>query len=665
MNMSNKNMTLLMIVSLGFLLSKAQNPAILWNADKKYGAVNSKGQVVIPFEYDGISGFEDGLARVEKNKKYGLADVNGKIVIPIMYEQLEHCGNSGWPKPVIINGKAGAINRKNQLVIPAVHRYLGCFYKGVAVVRGQQGETYGMIDSTGKMIIPFGVYQDLSAEFRDGLAPAKKNDRWGYINRSGKEVVPFIYAYAYPFNNGRAEVEKDYEQMVFINTKGEVVNHYLTALRNQYEQIGSPLYNQFRYKKERIGWCVMDTSGKELIPAGKYDEVDYFFEGIAFVEKKNKWGAIDRQGNTVIPFYYMSKVRSFSDGLAVVRNIEGDLVVINKKGEAVYGKQIVLDAQKAATDYATGERLYQSRNYKEAVPYLLSAANNGHEEAMYLLGLLYWKGFGVPEDKDEAMKWLTRASENGSYNAREERKKIEKAGIPPVDEFKKGYDAFQQKKYTESVNWFTKSAAKGNIEAMFNLGVIYHFGGGTEVPANEKEAVAWYTRAIDKGHVNSMNNLGELYLSQEGIQDYKLALQWLTKAADKGIPGAMYNIGVIYANGLGVKPQLEEGYKWFKKAAEKGLEDAKNAVKQIEKEGALSPEVKAGDAAMDKTDYEAAISSYQKGVDKGYSEAMYKLGLLYQKRHKSSLAREWFVKAVALGHLKAKEALEDLDTIGF
>lgn len=662
--MSSKNMALLLIGCLGFLLSQAQKPAVVWNADKKNGAVNSKGQVVIPFEYDFMSGFEGGLAVVSKNKKQGMIDLNGKIIIPLMYDDIYHCENSGWPKPVKVNGKAGAINRKNQLVVPAIYRFIDCFYNGLAVVSGLKAETYGVIDTTGKMIIPFGIYQELSADFSQGPAPAKKNDRWGFINRSGKEVIPFIYLHAYPFEKGRAEVTKGYDQ-IYINTKGEEVNHFMTVLRKQYEQLNYPLHGQIRYRKEGIGWCVMDTTGKELIPAGKYDDVDYFIEGIAFVQKKNKWGGIDRQGNTVIPFYYLRKVRSFSDGLAVVKNIEGDLVVINKKGEAVYGKQIVLDAQKAATDYATGERLYQSRNYKEAVPYLLSAANNGHEEGMYLLGLLYWKGFGVPEDKDEAMKWLTRASDNGSYNAREERKKIEKAGIPTVDEYKKGYDAFQQKKYTESVNWFTKSAAKGNIEAMFNLGVIYHFGGGTEVPANEKEAVAWYTRAIDKGHVNSMNNLGELYLSQEGIQDYKLALQWLTKAADKGIPGAMYNIGVIYANGLGVKPQLEEGYKWFKKAAEKGLEEAKNAVKQIEKEGALSPEVKAGDAAMDKTDYEAAISSYQKGVDKGYSEAMYKLGLLYQKRHKSSLAREWFVKAVALGHLKAKEALDDLDLTGF
>lgn len=228
-----------------------------------------------------------------------------------------------------------------------------------------------------------------------------------------------------------------------------------------------------------------------------------------------------------------------------------------------------------------------------------------------------------------------------------------------------GYDAFQQKKYKEAVNWFSKAAAKGNLEAMFNLGLIYQLGAGTEIAVNEQEAVAWYQKAADKGHVNSMNNLGELYLSAEGIQDYKLALQWFTKAANKDMPGAMYNIGVMYANGSGVAKQIEEAYKWFKKAADKGLDEAKEAVKKIEKEGLLSTEVKNGDLAFDKKDYDKALTLYQQGADKGYSEAMYKLGLIYELKHKTTLAREWYKKAITGGHLKAKEALEELELTGF
>jgi len=662
--MKCRTAALLLLSCFGYLFGLGQQPVPMLNAEGKYGVVNSKGQVIVPFEYNYIGSYSQGLAKVEKNKKNGLVDINGKVVIPVMYESLYHCDNSGWPKSVVINGKAGAINRKNKLVIPASYSYIGCFYNGLALVSDPKGKTYGIIDSTGKLIIPFGIYQSLSEEFNNGLVPAKKDNRWGYINKAGKEVIPFIYMHAFPFENGRAEVTKGYDD-IYINTKGEEVNHYMTELRKQYQQLSYPLNGQIRYRKDGIGWCLMDTTGKELIPAGKYDDVDYFLEGIAFVKKGKKWGGIDQQGNLVIPFYYTDNVRSFKDGLALLRNIHWEQVLINKKGEAVYGKQIVLDANKAATDYVNGEGLYQSRKYKEAIPYLRSAAENGHEEAMYLLGLLYWKGFGIAKDIDEAMKWFKLASTNGSYNAREELKKIEKAGLPQVDEYKMGYDAFQLKKYKEAVSWFNKAAAKGNMEAMFNLGMIYQLGAGTEIPANEKEAVGWYQKAADKGHVNSINNLGQLYLSEEGIQDFKLALQWFTKGADKGHSGCMYNVGVMYANGSGVTKQMEEAYKWFKKAADKGMGEAKEAVKKIEKEGLVATEVKNGDASFDKKDYDKALTWYQQGADKGYSEAMYKLGLIYELKHKTTLAREWYKKAIALGHLKAKEALEDLELTGF
>ena len=81
---------LLLLSCFGYLLGLGQQPAPIWNADGKYGVVNSKGQVIVPFEYDYISSYNQGLAIVAKNKKKGLVDVNGKMVIPVMYEDIYH-----------------------------------------------------------------------------------------------------------------------------------------------------------------------------------------------------------------------------------------------------------------------------------------------------------------------------------------------------------------------------------------------------------------------------------------------------------------------------------------------------------------------------------------------------------------------------------------------
>ncbi|MBP3319638.1 MAG: WG repeat-containing protein, partial [Ruminiclostridium sp.] len=51
-------------------------------------------------------------------------------------------------------------------------------------------------------------YEDAQS-FSEDLAAVKKNGKWGYINEENKTVIPFQYAYAWPFNEGKAVVCKE------------------------------------------------------------------------------------------------------------------------------------------------------------------------------------------------------------------------------------------------------------------------------------------------------------------------------------------------------------------------------------------------------------------------------------------------------------------------
>ena len=59
----------------------------------------------------------------------------------------------------------------------------------------------------------------------EGLAPVRFNDKWGFIDKTGKEVIPFRYDYALDFSaEGIAHVK--FEGMWFyINKKGECVTN--------------------------------------------------------------------------------------------------------------------------------------------------------------------------------------------------------------------------------------------------------------------------------------------------------------------------------------------------------------------------------------------------------------------------------------------------------
>ena len=50
---------------------------------------------------------------------------------------------------------------------------------------------WGYIDKTGREVIPC-KYDDASS-FSEGLAKVKKSGKYGFIDKTGREVVPFIY----------------------------------------------------------------------------------------------------------------------------------------------------------------------------------------------------------------------------------------------------------------------------------------------------------------------------------------------------------------------------------------------------------------------------------------------------------------------------------------
>lgn len=134
----------------------------------KYGFINENGTVIIPFEYDNASDFEEGLARV------------------------------------FVNGHWGYINKLNRMVIPAEYDFPTFpFHHGLAIVGKNNG--VGFIDKDNHTVIPFDYLE--ARDFSDSLAAVmNKQWKWGYINTKNEVVIPFKYDYAESFCGGFAFV---------------------------------------------------------------------------------------------------------------------------------------------------------------------------------------------------------------------------------------------------------------------------------------------------------------------------------------------------------------------------------------------------------------------------------------------------------------------------
>jgi hypothetical protein len=85
--------------------------------------------------------------------------------------------------------------------------------------------------------------------------------------------------------------------------------------------------------------------------------------------------------------------------------------------------------------------------------------------------------------------------------------------------------------YDEAVRLWRPLAERGDPDAQYNLGVMYHLGHG--VPVDTRVAFSWYRKAADKGVGVAMGNLAILLVNNaKSPTDFVQAYKWLTLSID-------------------------------------------------------------------------------------------------------------------------------------
>ena len=119
-------------------------------------------------------------------------------------------------------------------------------------------------------------------------------------------------------------------------------------------------------------------------------------------------------------------------------------------------------------DLQDGLGAYDRGDYKEAVKWLLKAAEQGDARAQYDLGVKYHRGPGPPQDLKKAVKWYRLSAEQG---------------------FAKG---------------------------QHYLGVML-YGGGRGVPRDKKKAIKWLLKAAEQRSVGAQRLLGAIFYYGQGV----------------------------------------------------------------------------------------------------------------------------------------------------
>jgi|HubBroStandDraft_6_1064221.scaffolds.fasta_scaffold05695_6 TPR repeat protein len=225
-------------------------------------------------------------------------------------------------------------------------------------------------------------------------------------------------------------------------------------------------------------------------------------------------------------------------------------------------QRAIAEALAKGSDYLSGTGLVP-KDYKEAMRWYRTAADQGSAPAQFSVGAMYNFGYGVKLDYAEALRWYRKSAEQGYTAAFVNLGSMytQGQGVPPD--------------YAEGLQWFLKAADQGFVDAQNVAGSFYEEGRG--VQRDYVEAMRWYQKAAAQDYGLAQNNIGHLYEKGDGVeQDDAAALRWYRKAADHNIGRAQYHIGMFYAEGRGVPRDLGEAHAWMEEARSNGNSDAFN-----------------------------------------------------------------------------------------
>lgn len=252
---------------------------IVSDSNYRDGVVDLSGREILPCQYHIHSFYDSPLLLVENDSLQGFLNRNGEWVLPMVYDASDDCTCgieylfSGGYTLVSLHGKFGAVDPNGNFIVPCIYdrfflidsanRHLVFCYPS------DINDGAFITDMQGNLL--YGPFQDINP-FNEGLAAVMIGNRYGFIDTTGRIVIPCQYdevrggTRVIGFNNGYACVAKD-GRYFFI------------------DHDGNPLSNQEKSGFEPL--CML----QDLILV--HIRADY-----------SSYGAVDKAGRVVIPLRY-------------------------------------------------------------------------------------------------------------------------------------------------------------------------------------------------------------------------------------------------------------------------------------------------------------------------------------------------------------------------
>lgn len=224
----------------------------------------------------------------------------------------------------------------------------------------REGDLWGYIDKRGSIVVD---PQFRSAGgFSEGLAAVRLHGTYGYIDKTDSFVISPRFDLALPFNNGIACVYID-GKAALIDVHGKLVIQPLYKRINPFDSSSLAIV-----ETESEAFGVINRSGSLIIDTA-FSRIDPFVDGLSVVQGRNhqryvgddrsavryEIGVVDTSGRWIVPYGRYRNIEAYSNGYATaelveINNVGGDwsyrTALINAHGKQLFvvpSKEYVLD----------------------------------------------------------------------------------------------------------------------------------------------------------------------------------------------------------------------------------------------------------------------------------------------------------------------------------
>ena len=271
--------------------------------DTKMGVIDKTGKIIIPFEYDIVYTHYHlntvFYAAKKENSKifYGVINLQNKEVIPIIYEEMLMDSNLVKLKK---DGKWGLFDFNGKQILPIEYDAIST-YSREKLIQATKGDQLKFMNTSGKLLFEKAKKVYTINGCNDGMIRCKVNDKYGYLDLTGNEMIVTRYDDANDFINGLAKVGKK------TTASGNII-----------------LYG------------FIDKKGIEIIPL-IYPSANLGLFQFGLIKAKdpetNRYGYYDKTGKWVLPPTYLDATNSDYLGGLWVKMTDGKFHYITKTGK--------------------------------------------------------------------------------------------------------------------------------------------------------------------------------------------------------------------------------------------------------------------------------------------------------------------------------------------